>query len=155
MKQQQKGNCLHSVMILEEIKIQKTTAYLLAGLALVALFGIYYASSASGNQPVGDGGTNYSGNTTGGIQDIYIKARSDGTYDKQEVTVKRGQPVRLHFTADPNAGCGRQLVIYGMNVRAISRSGEENVVDFTPQQAGTFEYNCGMRMWKPGKLIVA
>ncbi|HSB46470.1 MAG TPA: cupredoxin domain-containing protein [Candidatus Bilamarchaeum sp.] len=88
------------------------------------------------------------------VQDIYIKALSDGTYDRNEVTVKKGTPVRLHFTADPNAGCGRQLVIYGMNIRASSLNGEEGVVDFIPQAEGTYEYSCGMRMWGPGKLVV-
>lgn len=89
------------------------------------------------------------------VQDIYIRALSTGSYDKQEVTVKKGMPVRLHFTADPDAGCGRQIVLYGLDVKAVSRNGEEGTADFTPAEAGTYEYNCGMRMWKPGKLIVA
>ncbi len=95
-------------------------------------------------------------NASGGkdAQDIFIKAKNDGTYDKAEVTVKAGSPVRLHFTADTDAGCGRQMVIYGLNIRAVSTNGEEDVVDFIPQQAGTYEYNCGMRMWRAGRLVV-
>ena len=88
------------------------------------------------------------------VQDISIHANADGTYDKNAITVKKDVPVRLHFTADPNAGCGRQLVVYGLNVKAISRSGEEQIAEFTPTDAGTFEYSCGMRMWGPGKLTV-
>ncbi|MFH0885376.1 MAG: cupredoxin domain-containing protein [Candidatus Micrarchaeota archaeon] len=91
---------------------------------------------------------------TGDVQDIYIKAKNDGTYDKAELTVNAGSPVRLHFTADPDAGCGRQMVIYGLNIKAKSLNGEENVVDFIPKQAGTYGYNCGMRMWRAGKLVV-
>lgn len=87
-------------------------------------------------------------------KDIYIHAKSDGGYDISQITVNKGEPVRLHFSADPDAGCGRALVIYGLNVKALSRNGEEDVVDFTPEQAGTYEYNCGMRMWRPGKLVV-
>ncbi|MFN7991828.1 MAG: cupredoxin domain-containing protein [Candidatus Micrarchaeia archaeon] len=94
-------------------------------------------------------------NGTEQAQEVYIKALSDGTYDKEEVTVKKGSPVRLHFTADRNAGCGRQLVIYGMNIRASSLNGEESVVEFIPQAAGTYDYSCGMRMWGPGKLVVS
>lgn len=90
----------------------------------------------------------------GSAQDIYIKARNDGTYDKEEVTVNAGSPVRLHFTADPDAGCGRQMVIYGLNIKAVSTNGEEDVVEFIPKQAGTYEYNCGMRMWRAGRLVV-
>ncbi|MFH2105846.1 MAG: cupredoxin domain-containing protein [Candidatus Micrarchaeota archaeon] len=89
-----------------------------------------------------------------GIQDIYIRALSNGYYDKIEITVKKGIPVRLHFTADSNAGCGRQIVLYGLNVQATSMNGQEQVVDFTPKESGTYDYSCGMRMWGPGKLIV-
>ena len=88
------------------------------------------------------------------VQDIYIKALSDGTYDKSELTVKKGVPVRLHFTADPNAGCGRQMVIYSLNIRATSTNGEESIVEFIPQQEGTYDISCGMRMWGPAKLVV-
>jgi hypothetical protein len=94
------------------------------------------------------------GSLTGNAQDIYIKALSDGTYDKQELDVKKGVPVRLHFTADSDAGCGRSMVIYGLNIRATSQNGQENVVEFIPQQEGTYEISCGMRMWGPAKLVV-
>jgi heme/copper-type cytochrome/quinol oxidase subunit 2 len=166
------------------MKIQRTTALLLAGLALALLFGAYTVFSTATAQPgkpgaalapvqaAGGGGCgcggfidsgtagaspSASGNATAAganAQDIYIRALKTGVYDKQEITVKKGIPVRLHFTADPDAGCGRQVVLYGLDVRAVSKNGEENVVEFTPQDAGTYEYNCGMRMWRPGKLIV-
>jgi plastocyanin domain-containing protein len=92
--------------------------------------------------------------TTEGVQDIYIRALSSRSYDPMEITVKKGIPVRLHFTADANAGCGRQIVLYGLNVRSTSVNGQENIVEFIPNTAGTYEYNCGMRMWRPGKLVV-
>ena len=94
------------------------------------------------------------GSSGGDVQDIYIKALSDGKYDKQELDVKKGIPVRLHFTADPNAGCGRQIVIYGMGISATSDNGEEDVVEFVPQQEGTYQISCGMRMWGPAELVV-
>ncbi len=91
----------------------------------------------------------------GQAQDIYIKALSSGTYDNREVTVKKGVPVNLHFSAEQGAGCGRYLKVFGMdNVNALSKNGEEVVVNFTPQKEGTFEYSCGMRMFRPGKLVV-
>ena len=88
------------------------------------------------------------------IQDIYIRANSDGSYDKNSVTIKYGMLTRLHFTADSNAGCGRQFVIYGLNVQTTSSNGQEQVVEFTPKTPGTYTYSCGMRMWGPGTLIV-
>ena len=87
--------------------------------------------------------------------DVYIKALSDGKYDNQVLTVKKGVPVRLHFTADPNAGCGKEMVIYGMGISATSNNGEEDVVEFVPQQEGTYQISCGMRMWGPAQLVAA
>jgi plastocyanin domain-containing protein len=92
--------------------------------------------------------------TTEGVQDIYIRALSSRSYDPMEITVKKGIPVRLHFTADANAGCGRQMVLYGLNQKVTSIDEKEGVIVFTLQEAGTYEYNCGMKMWSPGKLVV-
>jgi hypothetical protein len=174
---------------LEEIKMQKTTALLLAGLVLASLFGAYTVFStpapvkgggdvtvagvappqpakaggcgcgggfiASGTKESGSSLANATAPQTGGAaQDIYIRALDTGVYDNMAITVKKSIPVRLHFTADTDAGCGRQLVIYGLNVQAVSQNGEEDVVEFTPQDAGTYEYSCGMHMWGPGKLVV-
>jgi plastocyanin domain-containing protein len=47
------------------------------------------------------------------------------------------------------------MVIYGMNIRAASQNGEESVVDFVPQQEGSYEISCGMKMWGPAKLVVS
>lgn len=147
----------------EGIKSQRALLIMigLAGLAFAGMFtawslfkdpGQLPDTGAAGTEPAGLG--NLSGNGSGPAQDIYLKALAGGTYDKREITVKKGVPVKLHFTADKDAGCGRQLVVYGLNVNAISKNGEENVVQFTPQKTGSFEYNCGMRMFRPGKLVV-
>ena len=137
-----------------DFTIRKTTALVFAGLILAVMLGAYtvFSTPEPGNR--GTVITQGNGSAGGAAQDIYIRSLSDGTYDKQEVTVQKGVPVRLHFTADPNAGCGRQMVINGLNIKALSQNGEEDIVEFIPQQSGTFEYNCPMGMWKPGKLIV-
>ncbi len=106
-------------------------------------------NSGSGATPT----ANQPGQAAQQAQDVYIKATAYG-YDKSEVTVKKGIPVRLHFTAI-NAGCGSYLKIYGMNNVAVqSKNGQEAIVEFTPDTAGTYEYNCGMRMFPPGKFVV-
>ncbi len=86
------------------------------------------------------------------VQDVYLTVTASG-YDKDEITVKKGVPVRLHFTAI-NAGCGSTLVISGLGVRATSRNGQESVVEFTPTEEKTYQYSCPMRMFGPGKFIV-
>jgi heme/copper-type cytochrome/quinol oxidase subunit 2 len=112
-------------------------------------------SAGSGSGAVVGSGT---GAATGPAQDVYVKALGGarfGQYDVNELRVKAGQPVRLHFTADNDAGCGRLLVIYGLGVQVTAQNGKEGVVEFTPQKAGTYDYSCGMRMFGPGKLIVS
>ena len=146
-----------------EVTINKTTALLFAGLFLAIVLGGYVVFANNGQDVSQTGSTlpSQAGQNqpsvaqapavTGGVQEVYLKATAGG-YDKSEIVVKKGIPVRLHFTAQ-NAGCGSQLVIYGMNVKALSRN-QEVVVEFTPEKEGTFEYNCGMKMMPPGRFVV-
>jgi hypothetical protein len=146
-----------------EVTMNKTTVFLLVGVFLAIVVGGYVMfGQNSGAQPAAPGQPGATpqpaavGGVQGapdvGVQDVYLKATAGG-YDKSEITVKKGIPVRFHFTAQ-NAGCGSLLVIYGMNVKVSSQNGREGVVEFTPQQEGTFQYNCGMRMFDPGRFVV-
>lgn len=156
-----------------EIEISKTTALLLAGLFLVVVVGGYVAFGAgargadapasaqnggsaqagSGAGPAAAGSGGAQAAAQAGVQDVYIKALSTGRYDNPQVTVKKGIPVRLHFSADSGAGCGRAFYLDGFNVKLISYSGEEQTAEFTPQQEGTFSYHCGMWMFR-GSMVV-
>ncbi|MCR4368619.1 MAG: cupredoxin domain-containing protein [archaeon] len=89
----------------------------------------------------------------GTMQEVYLKALGTGVYDKQKITVKRGIPVRLHFSAEQNSGCGKFFMIPKYGVQLVSRNGEEQTAVFTPNEAGVFEYSCSMRMFV-GKLEV-
>ncbi len=128
--------------------------------AMVVLF------SSSGNAGAGDGAQGLAGDwgagssgqggpvgNSGNVQDVYVKALGTGFYDKQEVTVKKGVPVRFHFSAERNSGCGRYIIIDGFNKSAVSRNGEEQVMEFTPTKAGRYAYHCSMNMFR-GTLVV-
>lgn len=142
---------------MSEVKQQRKLIGIALGAIIVIailffLFQGFLASSATNNN-----NTNSIAvlNASGDAQDVYLHALSNGTYSVNEITVKQGVLVNLHFTADPNAGCGRSLVIYGLKLpAAVSQNGKEVIIQFTPQNTGTFEYNCAMRMWSPGKLVV-
>ena len=84
----------------------------------------------------------------GGVQDVYVRALDAGRYDKQEITVKAGIPVRMHFSADSNSGCGRQIVLPDFKLNAISSNGEEKILEFTPSTPGSYAYRCGMNMFR-------
>lgn len=88
-----------------------------------------------------------------GVQKIALRATSTGTYSPAAITVKKGIPVELSFSADPRSGCGQQLVMKDFGVNVIVNAGQTKVISFTPQSTGTFEYACGMRMFR-GKLTV-
>lgn len=140
----------------DEIRIQRSTLGAFGALLLALVAGGYLVFGAGADSAGSSGSTTATvtgGNSGQPAQDVYIKALG-GYYDKQEVSVKKGTPVRLHFSAASDAGCGRQMVIYGMNVRVVASGDQESVVEFTPQKEGTYEFNCGMRMFRPGRFIV-
>ncbi|OIO24752.1 hypothetical protein AUJ14_05590 [Candidatus Micrarchaeota archaeon CG1_02_55_22] len=82
-----------------------------------------------------------------GVQEVYVKALNTGRYDNEELRVTAGQPVRLHFSAEDYAGCGKVLIMRDFGVTLISRNGEDQVAEFTPSP-GRYEYACSMRMFR-------
>ncbi len=122
-------------------------------IVLIVGVGVGFAALVMANSPFPDDGPTPSADVTGPVQDVYIKALSTGFYDQQEVTVKRGVPVRLHFSTDGRAGCGSVLFMEDFGVRLAPLSGQEAVAVFTPMEAGTFAYHCSMNMFR-GNLVV-
>ncbi|MFH1222595.1 MAG: cupredoxin domain-containing protein [Candidatus Micrarchaeota archaeon] len=86
-------------------------------------------------------------------QEVTVRALSTGSYDKEQVTVRKGTPVRFTFSAEQNAGCGRALYIPAFNVKLVSINGEAQNAVFTPTEVGTYAYRCGMNMFR-GVLVV-
>jgi hypothetical protein len=91
-----------------------------------------------------------------GVQTLDLVIDGDTfTYQPSVIQVKQGVPVRLNLkTSGRDPGCARLVTIRGLNVRGIATPGQVVPFEFTPQQAGTFEINCGMSMMQPGALIV-
>lgn len=88
-----------------------------------------------------------------GVQKVSLRATSAGTYSPAMIAVKKNIPVEISFTADPRSGCGQQLVMKDFGVNVIVNAGETEIISFTPKNTGSFEYACGMRMFR-GQLIV-
>jgi cytochrome c oxidase subunit 2 len=87
------------------------------------------------------------------VQQVSLYASPYG-YDKPSINVKAGQPVKFDFSADPNAGCGRQLIIDNVGVNLVSRSGETVSATFTPPSPGVYRYHCSMNMFR-GQLVAS
>ena len=82
-----------------------------------------------------------------GVQVVSIKALDTGAYDKPIVHVKAGQPVKFEFSAQGDAGCGRQLIIPQFGVSLVSLTGETKTATFTPPK-GVYAFHCSMNMFR-------
>jgi len=87
----------------------------------------------------------------GGVQEIRI--RVEGAYAPARVRVRRGSPVRLIFDRQETSSCSEEVVLPAFGIRKFLPAFQETVVEFTPQEAGSYEFTCGMSMLR-GRVIV-
>ena len=87
----------------------------------------------------------------GGVQEVTIAVR--GGYDPADVRVRKGAPVRLVFDRQETSGCSEEVVLPDFGIRRFLPAHQKTVVEFTPREAGTYEFTCGMSMLR-GRLTV-
>ena len=88
-----------------------------------------------------------------GVQVVAIEAGMGG-YQPREVTLEAGVPARLVFTRTVDSECSSQVQIPAFHVPLTDLPMHEPVaIEFTPDEAGTFEFVCGMDMMS-GTLVV-
>lgn len=143
----------------EGIREQRSFLLMVAGCLVVFGLLLFVWSGMKAETPAAGQGTGQQNPSiqadAGNYQEVYIKALGTGKYDKPMVTVKKGIPVRLHFSAEPSAGCGSVFVMRKFGVQLVSRNGQEQTATFTPEETGTFEYSCSMRMFIGSMTVVA
>lgn len=86
-----------------------------------------------------------------GVQEINVVVK--GGYDPDVIVVKRGKPVRLHFTRRESALCSEMVVFDKLGQSVKLPEGESVTVEFTPQQTGEIPFQCQMGMLR-GKVVV-
>jgi cytochrome c oxidase subunit 2 len=97
---------------------------LLGSMAVAALF---YAAQAQSSSAAAE-------------QVIHLTAKKF-EYSPNEITVKKGQPVVIEIVSlDRKHG----FTIPDLKVRSDVKPGAENVVRFTPDRAGTFNFHCDL-----------
>jgi plastocyanin domain-containing protein len=69
------------------------------------------------------------------------------------IRVKKGRPVRLVFDRRETSSCSEEIVFPDFGVRKFLPAFEKTAVEFTPEEAGTYDFTCGMSMLH-GKLTV-
>jgi plastocyanin domain-containing protein len=89
--------------------------------------------------------------SAGGTREVTIGVR--GGYDPAQVRVRAGAPVRLVFDRQETSGCSEEVVIPEFGIRKFLPAFKQTAVEITPQQAGSYEFTCGMGMLR-GRLIV-
>ena len=86
-----------------------------------------------------------------GVQEIKVTVK--GGYSPDVIVVKKGVPVRLNFYRDETSSCSEQVIFGDFGIAKDLPAFKTTPIEFTPDQAGEFNFVCGMNMLR-GKLIV-
>jgi plastocyanin domain-containing protein len=89
--------------------------------------------------------------SSAGIQQVDIMVK--GGYTPNVIEVEQGKPVQLNFYRDEENSCSEELLLPDFNIRRDLAPFKTTAIEFLPQQAGTFEFTCGMHMLR-GSLVV-
>jgi len=128
----------------------KARFFKVAGLAVIffALFNLSNAytlagfSSDSNNLVVAN-----DSNVTmeNGVQIVHMVEGNDG-YSPNSFSVKKGVPVKWIINAQAPYSCASTIVIPKLNISKNLEAGE-NIIEFTPDQAGKIPFSCSMGMY--------
>jgi Cu+-exporting ATPase len=66
---------------------------------------------------------------------------------------RRGTPVRLVFDRRETSPCSEEVVLPDFGMKHYLPAHRPIVVEFTPTEAGTFGFSCGMNMLR-GRITV-
>ncbi|HET9515387.1 MAG TPA: cupredoxin domain-containing protein [Gemmatimonadales bacterium] len=113
-----------------------------AGLAAIAWVVWYFFLSQPGAVSAQGGGR---------LQQVTVTVK--GGYQPAHIRVRRGMPVRLIFDRQEHSSCSEEIVLPDFGIRRFLPAFKTTAVEFTPAEAGTFEFTCGMGMLR-GKLSV-
>jgi plastocyanin domain-containing protein len=76
-----------------------------------------------------------------------------GTFTPASVTLKAGQPARLHFRRGDQPTCADEIVIPDLNIRKKLAPNQTVTIDIPAQNARALNFACGMDMMK-GTVVV-
>ena len=142
-------------MVNEKHMFVAAAVLVVAFMGFLAMSGNIGGRNSAGAQAAAQVPASAGGQPSGGqVQEVEVRALASGGYDNPTVNVKAGVPVKFDFSADPNAGCGRQIIIDNVGVNLVSRNGETESATFTPQNPGQYKFHCGMNMFR-GVLVAS
>jgi len=86
-----------------------------------------------------------------GYQEVMVLVK--GGYTPDVIVLEKGKPVRLNFVRAESSSCSEMVIIPDFKKSAQLPEGQTVPIEFLPEQAGEFEFQCQMGMLR-GKLIV-
>jgi len=120
----------------------------IAGIVIVlAVFLVVKDLAAVSATPTGGSPTSDSpaGSSASGDTQVVKMSVNGFTYSPATITVQAGRPVRWEIDASHTSGCALTLYAAAFGINQPLTQGM-NVVEFTPQQKGTFPFSCSMNM---------
>jgi uncharacterized protein len=122
---------------------------------IVVMFALYTMSSglalAGINTSFLDSGEKGDVVLKGAVQEIVMDVNYRG-FTPNTFTIQKGVPVKWIINGEQITGCTNEIISKQLGIRKKIVPGP-NIVEFTPQQAGTIGFSCWMGMVR-GKFIV-
>jgi plastocyanin domain-containing protein len=84
--------------------------------------------------------------TNQGVQEITVTV--DGGYEPSRVVVNAGQPVRLNFLRRDPSSCLEEVRLPDFHISQALPLNQLTPIEFNPDQPGTYEFTCGMNMFR-------
>ena len=139
----------NSIIKIKYDSIYKMSAFVILLIITIMFFNIYSSenvASGSESQNKLSGNVVLSQEYNGNAQ-ISKLSVIGGLYKLEPNTFKEGVPIRIVADISQMPGCSKNIVIPSLNIRKFLDE-KDNVIEFTPQKAGTFNIVCGMNMYK-------
>ena len=137
------------------IKIKRSTLYKFSGFLILAILVFMLFNSANSTSTTSSksliGNIVANSGSNGNVQVVKMHVEG-GQYILEPSTFKANVPVRIEADISRMPGCSKSVVIPGFNVRKNLNT-NDNIIEFTPDKAGTFNIACSMNMYR-GTFIV-
>ncbi len=126
--------------------MENKIGWVFAALSIMALIFVLFAMSGNASSSQTSSGNaiiNSNSAENAQVAKMYVK---NSKYILEPSTFKVGVPVRIEADMLQMPGCSKSVSISAFNVRKTLTS-SDNVIEFTPTKAGTFNIACSMNMY--------
>lgn len=87
-----------------------------------------------------------------GTREVRVRVR--GGYEPDTIRAEAGVPLRIVFRREETAACSERVVFPAFGKSATLPRDRDVAVELLPEEAGEYEFTCGMGMLR-GRLTVS